>query len=102
MSPEDRLRSLRPRLPAEGLRARVLSAARSARREQRLWRWTWAVASAVLAVSIPLNAMLDGTEPPSRVVPPAPFGETADEGLRRRWQSAVTPRPGPIVRTVMQ
>lgn len=96
MSLEERLRDLRPRRPGDGLRARVLGAARGARREQRLWRRTWAVAAAVLAVALPVNLMLDvAAVPPVRPVR-EPRAVSTDDGLRLRWRLAATPRPGPF------
>lgn len=92
MSVEDRLRGLRPKPTADALKARVLAAALSARREQRLWRRTWAAAAAVLAVAIPLNLSLTTTPPAEPRTTPPPFA-TADEGILLRWRWAQTPPP---------
>ena len=98
MSLEDRLRDLRPRVPADGLRAKVLAAARGARREQRLWRWTWAVAAAVLAVAIPLNLHLaqPAAPGPARAANP-PFEGLSAGGLPWGRPLAAAKGPGPVL-----
>ena len=66
MSLEERLKTFRLHAPAQGVRERILSAARGARRERTLWRWTWGIAAATLAIAIPLNAQIDRPTPPPR------------------------------------
>ncbi len=100
MDLEERLKSFRLRASADGARDRVLGAARRARREQRIWRWTWAVAAAVFAAAIPINLHYDRPV----TVPPNPRVEREaaqiaaairDDTILPRIRRAISPKPGP-------
>lgn len=96
MDIEKSLRSLRWRGSAEPLERRVLAAARHARLEQKLWRWTWRGLAASVVVAVALNGSIGpGPNPSSarKVEPPSsPAFEPPGMGeLRERARLALSP-----------
>ena len=106
MDAEELIRCVRLQAGAEHLRDRVLRAARWARFEGRLWRWTWGAAAVILGAAIPVNLSLEHPHPPSE----SPFvarqveeamGSIKDESMRPRIKLALTPRQtGPVLREI--
>lgn len=101
MEIEKSLRSLRWRNSAEPLERRVLAAARHARVEQGLWRWTWRGLAASVFVAVALNASISpgpsrssarGGEPTSSpALEPLGVGEL-HERARLALSPPITPR----------
>lgn len=93
------LKEFRLLAPAEALKERILAAARWARREQLLWRWTLAAAAAVLLAAIPINAAINDRAP----APALNIDREVDEIMtsmndgefRARIRMALTPPAAP-------
>jgi hypothetical protein len=106
MDLEKSLQALRWRNSAEPLERRVLSAARQARVEQKIWRWTWRALAASVVLAVALNASVrSGPEPsgapkidpPSGLAfEPAGMGEFRDRA-RLAFSPPITPRKLPEV-----
>ncbi len=106
MDLEKSFRALRWRNSAEPLERRVLSAARQARVEQRLWRWTWRGLAASVVLAVALNASVrSGPNPSSARKIDAPSGPAFEPAGMREFRDRarlafsppITPRKLPEV-----
>jgi hypothetical protein len=94
--PESVLNRFRLSAPAAALRDRVLARARRERRERRLFRRTWALAAAVLAICASINSALEFPPPPETPPPQVQSARLLAEavegtGVEARFRVAMAP-----------